>query len=113
MPWAAAALTFSLLSLAGFPPLAGFIGKVLLLTAAIDGDATWLAVVAVINFAIALYYYIAIAAEMYLKRPHQQERLPGGMGYTLAAGMSIIGMFVLGILPGLSLTIIERVSELL
>lgn len=113
MPGAAAALTIALLSLAGFPPLAGFAGKVLLLSAAIAGGATWLAVIAAVNFAVALYYYIAVVAEMYLKPPLSTEPLPGGTGYTLAAGLSLAGTFLLGILPGLSLTVIGRVGELL
>ena len=57
-PLAAVGLTLSLLSLAGIPPLAGFAGKVLLLDAALSGGLTWLAVIAIANFAVALYYYL-------------------------------------------------------
>lgn len=113
VPGAATALALSLLSLAGIPPLAGFIGKVLLLAAAINGGMTWLAVVAVLNMALALYYYVAIIAEMYLKQPAQHERLPGGAGYTLAAGLSLGGTFGLTLLAGPGIALMQRIGELL
>ena len=70
-PFAGGVLALALLSLAGIPPLAGFAGKVFVLTAAIDGGMTWLAVVAAVNMAVGLYYYVAVLAEMYLRRPEE------------------------------------------
>ena len=112
-PGAAAALALSLLSLAGIPPLAGFTGKVLLLAAAIDGGMTWLAVIAALNMALALYYYVAIIAEMYLKQPSYQERLPGDAGYTLAAGLSLAGTFGLTFLAGPGIALMQRIGDVL
>jgi formate hydrogenlyase subunit 3/multisubunit Na+/H+ antiporter MnhD subunit len=71
------ALTLALLSLAGIPPLAGFAGKVLLLGAAIDGGMAWLAVIAAINMAVALFYYVRVSPRCISRRtgaprwPHQ------------------------------------------
>lgn len=113
MPAAAAALALSLLSLAGIPPLAGFAGKVFLLTAALDGGLTWLAIIAAINMAFALYYYVAIIAEMYLAPPTHQEALPGGIGYTLTIGVSLLGTFVLGITPAIGLELMQRAANIL
>ena len=59
-PWWTAALVIAFLSLLGLPPLAGFVGKLELFTAAIDADQAWLAVVAVINTVISLYYYLRV-----------------------------------------------------
>jgi NADH-quinone oxidoreductase subunit N len=50
-------LALSLLSLAGIPPLAGFVGKVLVLQAILDGGLVWLAVIIIANMVIGLYYY--------------------------------------------------------
>src|ERR687891_628982 len=68
-PWWTAALVLSFLSLLGLPPLAGFVGKLELFTAAIDADQTWLAVIAVVNTVISLYYYLRVIAPTVLEPP--------------------------------------------
>lgn len=54
------ALGVSMLSLFGLPPLAGFVGKLELFTASIDAGQAWLAVVAVVNTVISLFYYLRV-----------------------------------------------------
>jgi NADH-quinone oxidoreductase subunit N len=63
-PWLAVAMSLCLLSLTGLPPLAGFMGKLYVFGAAVQGGLAWLAIVGVINSAIAAYYYLRIVAEM-------------------------------------------------
>ena len=76
-PWWAAALVLSFLSLVGIPPLSGFVGKLEVFTAAIDADQAWLAVVAVINTVISLYYYLRVVAIAVL--PGDGAPLPTGL----------------------------------
>jgi len=69
-PLMAGVLTLSIVSLAGIPPLAGFLGKFLLLKSVIDGAATGLPYVTLITIAIigvivSLYYYFGIIREIY------------------------------------------------
>jgi NADH-quinone oxidoreductase subunit N len=66
----ASAMTIALFSLAGIPPFAGFIGKMYLLLAVLKkGSALyWLAVVAVVNTIISLYYYARVVRMMFLSR---------------------------------------------
>lgn len=66
-PWLAVAMAIFLLSLTGFPPLAGFWGKVYLFRAAVNANLTWLAVIAVINSGIAAFYYFGVIVQMYMK----------------------------------------------
>lgn len=101
-PWSAVALTLALLSLAGVPPLAGFAGKVFLLLAAVDGGFVWLAVWAAANMALALYYYVAVIAEMYFQRAEHSEAVATGRGYNWALGLCTAGTLVSGIVPGLT-----------
>ena len=54
-----------LISLVGVPPLAGFVGKLLLFGAAIETDFTWLAVVAILNSVLSLAVYLRIVVPMY------------------------------------------------
>ena len=100
-PWPATALTLALLSLAGVPPLAGFAGKVFLLLATIDGGLVWLAVLAAANMALALYYYVAVIAEMYFRKPEDAGALVAGVGYNWALGLCTAGTLISGILPSL------------
>ncbi len=112
-PWAAAAMATCLLSLAGIPPLAGFAGKVFLLREALDGGLTWLAVVAAINFAVALYYYVTVAAEMYLRPESSGVLLPRSAGFVSIYTLTAAGTVALGIVPGPLYRLVESVAELL
>ncbi len=66
-PWWTAALVVSLLSLVGIPPLAGFVGKLEVFRAAIDAGQAWLAVLAIVNTVISLYYYLRVLAPTILE----------------------------------------------
>jgi NADH-quinone oxidoreductase subunit N len=65
-PWLAWPMTIAMLSLAGFPATAGFIGKFYLIDASVDGNYAWLGVVIVIGSAISLAYYLRVVATMWL-----------------------------------------------
>ena len=110
VPGPALVLALSLLSLAGIPPLAGFVAKVLVFQVVLDGGLVWLAVIAIANMVIGLYYYIAIIAQMYLKEPTWDLSLPGGLDYSIGAGLSLLGTFTLGILPSVILPLAELMS---
>jgi NADH-quinone oxidoreductase subunit N len=69
-------LTISMLALAGLPATAGFIGKLYLIEALVEGDYTWLAVFIAIGSAISLAYYLKVVAAMWM-RPGA-EPVPGG-----------------------------------
>ncbi len=68
-PWWTVVLVLSFLSLLGLPPLAGFVGKLELFKAAIDAGQAWLAVIAVVNTVISLYYYLRVIAPAVLEAP--------------------------------------------
>jgi len=99
-PGLALALAVFLLSLAGIPPLLGFLGKFLLFGAAIASPWTILAVAGVINSAIALYYYVNIIRYMYLLAPDHSQPLRPAWPIRLAVGVCGIATVVLGLFPG-------------
>jgi NADH-quinone oxidoreductase subunit N len=68
-PLLAALFLIFLLSLAGVPPMAGFISKVFVFTAAVNAGMTWLALIGLLNSAFSVAYYIWIAKQMYLEEP--------------------------------------------
>ncbi|MGI8557289.1 MAG: NADH-quinone oxidoreductase subunit N [Solirubrobacteraceae bacterium] len=68
-PWLAWPMTIAMLSLAGIPATAGFIGKIYLIQAAVDGGYAWLGVVIVVGSAISLGYYFRVLAAMWMREP--------------------------------------------
>jgi NADH-quinone oxidoreductase subunit N len=69
-------LTISMLALAGFPATVGFIGKLYLIEALVEGDYTWLAVFIAVGTMISLAYYLRVVAAMWMR--------PGSEGATAA-----------------------------
>ena len=83
---AAVVMLVFLLSLAGIPPTAGFIGKYYLFTAAMKAGYAWLAVLAVLMSAVSLFYYFRIAAAMFFS---EAEGAPLRSSYTLTTAVLI------------------------
>ena len=96
-PWWTAALILSFLSLLGLPPLAGFVGKLEVFTAAIDADLAWLAVVAVINTVISLYYYLRVIAPAVLQPPPENAPAPASAGLPLSSALAISAVLTVAI----------------
>jgi NADH-quinone oxidoreductase subunit N len=67
-PWLAWPMTIAMLSLAGFPATAGFIGKFYLIDASVAGDYTWLGIVIVLGSVVSLAYYLRVVAVMWMGR---------------------------------------------
>jgi NADH-quinone oxidoreductase subunit N len=70
-PWLAAAMTIFLLALAGLPPTAGFLGKILILSSSVDAGYDALAGLLILGTAISLYAYAKVVFAMY--RPARHE----------------------------------------
>lgn len=105
-PATGAAMIVFLLSLAGFPPTAGFFGKVLVFGAAIETGWTWLAVVGVIGTVISLGYYLRIGLAMYDRSAKSGVHLPAAPGLAaagIAVAASVVLVFWLGVAPGMVL----------
>jgi NADH-quinone oxidoreductase subunit N len=98
-PAAAFAMLVFMLSLAGIPATAGFIGKWYLFGAAIRSDWVWLAVVAVVNSAVSLYFYIRVVVVMYVKEPVDAERLVVSPGQRVAIAACIAFTLLFGVYP--------------
>jgi NADH-quinone oxidoreductase subunit N len=96
-PWLALALLVALLSLAGMPPLAGFVAKVFIFAAAVESGWIWLAFVGVLNAIIGLYYYLTVLKVVYLYRSEQDDQpVPVPRSYALAIGMCVVAILIIG-----------------
>ncbi|MEW6510361.1 MAG: NADH-quinone oxidoreductase subunit N [Bacteroidota bacterium] len=88
-PFLAVALAVFLISLTGLPPTAGFIGKLYLFAALINHGWVWLAIVGALNSVIALYYYVRIFRNMFL-RPEEGQAAPILIGTTPTAVLLVL-----------------------
>ena len=98
-PFLAFAMLVFLLSLAGVPPLAGFIGKLYIFVAAIKEELYTLIVVGLLNVVISMYYYLVVVKKMYINEPTDPTPLTisGPMKAVVYVGLA--GTLVLGIYP--------------
>jgi len=111
-PGRATLLAVSLLALAGMPPTAGFIGKFLLFTAALQAGYTWLALIAIGGAVISVFYYMKIVVALYLQPGRTApEKTPLGWPAAAACICIVTLLLWLGSLPEPLLAIIDRLSQ--
>jgi proton-translocating NADH-quinone oxidoreductase chain N len=96
-PWWTAALVLALLSLVGLPPLAGFVGKLEVIRAAIDAGLAWLAVAAVLNTVISLYPYLRVVAPAVLDADPDRERVVLRATRPLVAAVVVTGVLTVAL----------------
>jgi NADH-quinone oxidoreductase subunit N len=99
-PMLALALMLALFSLAGIPPLSGFVGKFFLFSIASKAGYHWLVAVAAVNSTISLYYYLRIVRQMYIEPlAPDAERLPVTATIAASVGLTTIAAVLLGLVP--------------
>lgn len=109
-PWLAAALAVSMLSLAGFPPFAGFIGKLMVFQAAIAAGHTALAVVGIATAVVAVAVYARVVVAMFLRDPagHALPQRRVGRRTLAVLAVGVVGTIALGLFPGGWLDLVAR-----
>ncbi|MGF1431455.1 NADH-quinone oxidoreductase subunit N [Kitasatospora sp. LaBMicrA B282] len=105
--WAALALAFFLLCLAGLPPgVVGLFGKVVVFQAAVNAGLGWLAVLMAVNVVVALYYYLLWLAKLFTPGGAAAgARVPRPLAATL--GLAAAGAVVLSVAPQLVLQVVS------
>ncbi|MGB5105627.1 MAG: NADH-quinone oxidoreductase subunit N [Candidatus Zixiibacteriota bacterium] len=100
-PFLAILLTVFLISLAGFPPTAGFMGKfVLFKSAVVDGHYA-IVIIAVLNSLVSVYYYLRVVVKMFMTDPEKKPVVVPALPVflTIALVAAIIAVFAIGIYP--------------
>lgn len=96
-PGLALALLAALLSLGGIPPFGGFVGKVLVIASAVNAGLIWLAIFAILNSIVGLYYYLNVLKVVYLYRSEGDELpLPLTRPWSIALMVCVAGILLLG-----------------
>lgn len=101
-PWYAFLMALVMFSLAGVPPLFGFFGKLLVLKAAVDAGALWLAIVGAVFAIIGIYYYLRVVKVMYFDGADDASALPPVADAPVRTLISInaLALLVLGLTWG-------------
>lgn len=104
-PWTGFVLSVCLLSLAGIPPMGGFIAKFYVFSAALDAGLFWLVIAAVVNSLISLYYYLRPLVWMYMDTEGEEDstwrsahNTPLWVHLVLLA--TLLGTLAMGFFPG-------------
>ncbi|NJN43524.1 MAG: hypothetical protein HC806_01455 [Anaerolineae bacterium] len=94
---ASMAMLIAFLSLAGVPPLAGFVAKIWVFAAAVEAELYWLAFIGVINAIIGVYYYLIVLKVVYLYRSEDEDKpFPISRPNMMALVLLSIGIIVVG-----------------
>ena len=122
-PWLAAMLALSLLSLAGIPVTAGFIGKFYAIAAGVDAGLWWLVLALIANSVVSLYYYLRLFVTLFSEAATsatlpQQETVqrPAFMGWATVCSLGFVASIILllGVYPEPLIELIRHsVSNLL
>lgn len=102
--WLAVGTSICLLSLAGVPPMAGFIAKFFLFAAAWQQGLTWLVVIGVLNSLVSMGYYGYLVYAMFVKPPLKEGHISSSLSLNTALAVSTVGIIVVTLLTQFLLT---------
>jgi NADH-quinone oxidoreductase subunit N len=112
-PGLAVLMMIFMLSLAGIPLTGGFIGKYLLFYSAIEAGLDLLAIVAVLTSVIAAFFYLRVIVDMFMREP-EPGRDVQPVSYrplNFTVGLAAVGVLVLGIVPGVVITLVQNAAQ--
>ena len=98
-PYSAAAITVFLLSMAGIPPTAGFMGKLYIIINAIHADQISLAVLAVISSVVSMWYYLRLIINMYFSEAREKFETVRSPFAQVSTFILVFCVFALSLLP--------------
>jgi NADH-quinone oxidoreductase subunit N len=98
-PWFAFIMMILMLSMAGVPPTVGFWAKLAVLTAVVDVDLVWMAIIAVFFSIIGIFYYLRIIKVMYFDDAVETRPLECGRDMQIALSTNGLAILALGLYP--------------
>lgn len=107
-PLLAGTLIVGVFALAGIPPFAGFMGKLALFTSAVKAGHLGLVILAVMNTAIAIYYYLGVIREAFFREPTVETPIPVDFWTRVLCVGLIASIVVLGVAPGRFLEVLSE-----
>jgi len=99
-PFLAIVMAVFMFSLAGIPPTAGFFGKFYLFRAALDSGFVYLVIIAVLNSALSVYYYLRVLVIMFMQKETDLPSVKYNLAVSTALILCVIGILNFGVFPG-------------
>ena len=111
-PWLAGVFTAMLLSLAGIPLTAGFVGKFYIVAAGVGSGLWLLVIILTVNSALGLYYYLRIIIALYQRGEEEMTTTPrlSLSGSAVLAGLTILLVW-LGVYPVSVIQMIQKMAQ--
>ncbi len=107
-PLMAFTLATGMMALAGIPPFVGFMGKFMLMAGALQADHLTLVILAALNTAIAIYYYLSIVKVTYCDAPAANGTLEVDLPTKAVSLLLILAIIIMGVIPSQMLDIANR-----
>jgi NADH-quinone oxidoreductase subunit N len=109
-PWRSALLTVCLISLAGLPPTAGFMGKFILFRAVLQANFVVLALIGIATVIVSIYFYFRIIVALFMQPMERRIATPDLDLSSRIAGIAVLALIIwLGLFPSTLLSIITRI----
>jgi NADH-quinone oxidoreductase subunit N len=99
-PWFAIVMTILMFSLAGVPPMVGFIAKYAVLQAVANAGMVWLAVVAVMFSLIGAFYYLRIVKTIWFDEAADTSAISTPLDMRIIMSLNGVAIVVMGVIPG-------------
>jgi NADH-quinone oxidoreductase subunit N len=112
-PMHAALFVILLLSLAGIPPTAGFVGKYLIFAALLQSGHPGLAIIGSIYAVVGAFFYFRLIREMYLERSDTGAAITASVGVRVALMASAVFTVVIGFFPDMAVRSAEQVARMI
>jgi NADH-quinone oxidoreductase subunit N len=106
-PFLAVVMAVFMFSLAGIPPTAGFFGKFYLFKSALDAGYVYLVVIAVLNSALSVFYYLRILVIMFMQKEIELPAVRWTLPVSVTLILCVLGLLNFGIFPGALLLILQ------
>jgi NADH-quinone oxidoreductase subunit N len=113
-PFLGLSMATFMFAMAGIPPTAGFFAKFYVFGAAVENGHVTLVVIAVMNSALSLYYYLRVVVYMYMRQPAdgvEPPRVFDDMGVRVVLALSLIAVLWLGFGPSGAIPGVESVFD--
>ncbi len=107
-PWLAAMMALMMFSMAGVPPMVGFVAKLLVLEAIIAQGMVWLAIVAVIFSIIGAFYYLRVVKMIYFDKPTNEVPVTTNASARVAITVNGAAILLLGMYPAALFTLCQQ-----
>jgi proton-translocating NADH-quinone oxidoreductase chain N len=111
MPLASLALSMAAFSFAGIPPFGGFTAKLLVFTAAIEANMSWLAIIGVLASVLQTAYLFRLINYMYGKKPKDEKRIKEPRLLLIPVFILVVAIIVLGLYPEIVLRLIAPAAN--